>query len=303
MKNQQTRREFLQKSSISAAAIMLPAATFSSIPSTSEADNPLAKKNFNMKLGFMTSMAQDKTVPQLIEMANTYGYQAIEFRPEWKHAHGIELSMTKTQRKEARARFDDNGIEISAISPGIKFLNDDRDKQLEKMELYIDLAADLGASCVRFFADSLPEDVVKRHESHKVQSEYQARAAEKAWDAGVVLALETHMNSIGFDAAEMMFLAGFPPAFRVNWHLAHCLKHGEDVNTAYRYVKGRVAHAHFSFPDDAEAMKALERQFELLLYDGFAGTFSVEIIKTGDNTGLLVDHAQKWKQMREKFNV
>ncbi len=303
MKNQQTRRKFLQTSAISSAAMMLPAATMGSIPSTSDQNALAIRKNFSMKLGFMTSMAQDKTVPELIGMAKTHGYKAIEFRPEWKQAHGVELSMTKAQRQETRARFADNGIEISAISPGVKFVNDDRDQQLEKMYQYIDLAVDLDASCIRFFADKLPDDPGQRQESHKVQAEYQVRAAEKAWEAGVTLALETHSNSIGYDAGEMMFLAGFPPAFRINWHLAHGLKRGEDADTGYRHVKGRVVHAHFSFPDDNEAMKALERQFELLLYDGFAGTFSVEIIKKGDNTNLLIEHARKWKEMKAKFNV
>jgi sugar phosphate isomerase/epimerase len=251
----------------------------------------------------MTSMAQDKTLPELIELARTHGYQAIEFRPEWKQAHGVELSMTPAQRKEARARLADQGIAISAVSPGVKFLKDDRDRQLETMVRYIELAADLGAPCIRFFADRLPDDPEQRRESHKIQAEYQARAAQKAWQAGVLLALETHGNSIGIDTGEMMFLAGFPPALRVNWHLSHSLKHGEDADTAYRHIKGRVVHVHFSFPDKSEDMAPLERQFELLLYDGFAGTFSVEIIRKGDNTDLLIDHARQWKQMKAKYNV
>jgi sugar phosphate isomerase/epimerase len=257
-----------------------------------------------MKLGFMSSMAQDKTVPELIDIARKQGYQSLEFRPEWKHAHGIELTMTKALRKEIRNRFADSGIEISAISPGVKFLKDDRDQQLEKMFQYIDLAADIGAPNIRFFADKLPEDPAERAESHKIQAEYQARAAEKAWEAGVTLALETHGNSIGVDTGEMMFLAGYPPAFRVNWHLSHSLKNGEDADTAYRHIKGRVVHVHWSIPeDDALKMKAIERQFELLLYDGFAGSFSVEIIKEGDNTNLLIEHAKMWKQLKAKFNV
>lgn len=248
-------------------------------------------------------MAQDKTVPELIDMAKKFGYQSVEFRPEWKHAHGIELSMTKSQRKEVRNRFADSGIEISAISPGVKFLRDDRDKQLEKMFQYIDLAADIGAPNIRFFADKLPEDPAERSESRKVQAGYQARAAEKAWEAGVMLALETHGNSIGVDTGEMMYLAGHPAAFRVNWHLSHCLRNGEDADTAYRHIKGRVVHVHWSIPDDEIKMKAIERQFELLLYDGFAGTFSIEIIKEGDNTNQLIEHAQWWKQMKAKFKV
>ena len=70
------------------------------------------------------------------------------------------------------------------------------------------------------------------------------------------------------------------------------LEAGKTTDTAYRCVKGRVIHAHFSIPDDTEAMKSLERQFELLLYDGFDGAFSLEIIKKGDNTDQLIKHAQ-----------
>lgn len=304
MNNQSNRREFLQKSIISAAALTLPAATFARISGAGNAGAKQNREAFKMKLGFMSSMAQDKTVPELIDMAKKFGYQSVEFRPEWKHAHGIELSMTKSQRKEVRNRFADSGIEISAISPGVKFLRDDRDKQLEKMFQYIDLAADIGAPNIRFFADKLPEDPAERSESRKVQAGYQARAAEKAWEAGVMLALETHGNSIGVDTGEMMYLAGHPPAFRVNWHLSHSLKNGEDTDTAYRHIKGRVVHVHWSIPEDDEAkMKAIERQFELLLYDGFDGSFSVEIIKKGDNTNLLIDHTKMWKQLRAKFNV
>jgi len=303
MKNQSNRREFLQTSVISAAALILPTTALAGMPVVSNAEPQQSSKTFRMKLGFMSSLAQDKTIPQLIDMAKTYGYQSVEFRPEWKHAHGVELSMSKSQRKEARNRFADNGIEISAVSPGVKFLKDDRDQQLEKMFQYIDLAADLGAPYIRFFADKLPEDPVERRESHKVQSEYQARAAVKAWEAGVMLALETHGNSIGVDTGEMMFLAGYPPAFRVNWHLSHSLKNGEDTDTAYRHIKGRVVHVHWSIPEETVTMKAIERQFELLLNDGFAGTFSVEVIKEGDNTNLLIEHARIWKQMKAKFNV
>jgi sugar phosphate isomerase/epimerase len=168
---------------------------------------------------------------------------------------------------------------------------------------YVDLAADLGAPCIRFFADPLPKEPEKRGESHKVQAEYQARAAERAWKAGVLLALETHSNCIGVDAGEMLHRAGYPPAFRVNWHLSHCLRHGEDTDTAYRHVKGRVVHAHFSFPDKPEDMQPLERQFELLLYDGFEGYFSLEIIRKGDPTPLLVDCTEKWKRLKTKFGV
>lgn len=291
-----TRRNFL-------AATSLAVAGLTAAPNLKATPVLPGKRTCKMKLGFMTSMAQDKTIPELIDLARTYGYQGIEFRPEWKQAHGLELAMSKGERKEARKRFADAGIEISAVSPGVKFLKDDRDQQLDMMYRYIELAADVGAPCIRFFADPLPKDPALRRESHKVQAAYQAKAAERAYEAGVLLALETHGNSIGVDAGEMMFLAGFPPALRVNWHLSHSLKRGEDADTAYRHIKGRVVHVHFSFPEDPEAMKPIRRQFELLLHDGYTDYFSVEIIKKGDNRNLLKAHSQKWQTLRAAFNV
>lgn len=38
-------------------------------------------------------------------------------------------------------------------------------------------------------------------------------------------------------------------------------------------------------------------------YWKYKTTFSVEIIKKGDNTNLLIEHARKWQQMKSKFNV
>jgi hypothetical protein len=81
------------------------------------------------------------------------------------------------------------------------------------------------------------------------------------------------------------------------------LKNGEDADSAYRHVKGRVVHVHYSIADDPIKMNAIERQFELLLYDGFAGTFSIEIIKKGDNTDKLIEHARWWEKMKAKYNV
>lgn len=296
MKNPISRRRFITTTSLTAAALV-------SGTSTQQAQALPIHETCKMKLGFMTSLAQDKTLPELIALAKQYGYQGVEFRPEWKQSHGIELSATPKQRRAAKKLFADHGIEISSVSPGVKFLKDDRDQQLEKMYRYIDLCTDVGAPCMRFFADPLPKDPAQRGESHKVQAQYMARAAVRAQEAGVLLGLETHGNSIGVDAGELMHLAAYPPALRVNWHLSHCLRHGEDVDTAYRHVKGRVVHAHFSFPDKAEGMRAIERQFELLLHDGFDGYFSLEIIRKGDPHPLLADCVAKWKKLKAKFGV
>ena len=54
-----------------------------------------------MKLGFMSSVCPRMTLKELVETGKKYGYAGIEFRPEWDHAHGIELDASAAQRREA----------------------------------------------------------------------------------------------------------------------------------------------------------------------------------------------------------
>ena len=104
-----------------------------------------------------------------------------------------------------------------------------------------------------------------------------------------------------FDAGEMLYRTGYPPALRVNWHLGHCLAHGEDVDEAYRHVKGMVKHVHFSLPKEPSGLVHLHRQAELLLAEGYDGFFSVELIGPENPDGVMASHAEGWKDLRGKL--
>ena len=113
MKHLVTRRRFVTTTSITAAALV-------SGPLTPAAQALPIYETCKMKLGFMTSLAQDKTLPELVALARQYGYQGVESRPEWKQKHGIELSATAQQRRAVKRLFADHGVEISSVSPGVK---------------------------------------------------------------------------------------------------------------------------------------------------------------------------------------
>jgi sugar phosphate isomerase/epimerase len=97
----------------------------------------------------------------------------------------------------------------------------------------------------------------------------------------------------------VMFRAAYPPALWVNWHLAHCLKHGEDVDEAYRHIKGRIAHVHFSLGEDKGEWAGIVRQAQLLAAEGCAGYFSVEVINPPDPAEVLRKHAAGWRELCE----
>ena len=86
-----------------------------------------------------------------------------------------------------------------------------RDEDLEKLTQYIALAAEIGITHIRVFGDPIPNaGEGMRQRNYKIQSEYLACAAERAAHAGVQLVLETHMNFRALDAAEVLYLAGYP---------------------------------------------------------------------------------------------
>jgi sugar phosphate isomerase/epimerase len=258
-----------------------------------------------MKLAFMSSVCPKMTLKELLAVGEQYGYQGIEFRPEWGHGHGIELGATAAQCKEIARILADSPLDACALSPGVKFAEPEaaqRDAQFDTLCRYVQLAAKVGIGRIRVFGDPLPNDG-GRAACYAWQAEYLARAAAEAGKAGVTIVLETHMNFRAFDAGEILYRTGYPPALRVNWHLGHCLGHGEDVDEAYRHVKGRVSHAHFSFPKEAAKKDPIPRQAELLAAEGYDGFFSVEIIDPENPQEVLASHAKGWKKLCRELGI
>ena len=114
-----------------------------------------------MKPGFMSSVCPKQSLAELIATAHKYGYKGIEFRTEWNHQHGIELTADNSSLKAARKLLADGGIAATCIATGVKFNLGDRAEHLphrETLRKYIALAAEVGAPYIRTFSDSVPED-------------------------------------------------------------------------------------------------------------------------------------------------
>ena len=258
-----------------------------------------------MKLAFMSSVFPKMTLNELLAVGEKYGCEGIEFRPEWDHGHGVELAASAAQRKQSAKVLAEGPLEGCALSPGVKFAAPEarqRDAQFESLCKYVQLAADVGIGRIRVFGDPLPNDG-QRAACYQYQAEYLARAAAKAGQAGVTLVLETHCNFRAFDAGEMLYRTGYPPALRINWHLGHCLGHGEDVDEAYRHIKGRVSHVHFSLDEKGTGTGHIHRQAELLLGEGYDGFFSVEVISPDDPRAVMARHAEGWKKLRRTLGI
>jgi sugar phosphate isomerase/epimerase len=102
-----------------------------------------------MHLAFMTFSAPTWTISELLAGAIRFGYDGIEPRTVCGHKHGIELTMTKQQRADARAAFADCGIKMSAVATSLTYACPDPaviDGRVEETKRYLQLAADLGGA-------------------------------------------------------------------------------------------------------------------------------------------------------------
>jgi len=254
-----------------------------------------------MKPGFMSSVHPQQTLAELIETAQRYGYQGIEFRTEWGHKNGIELDATPAQLRAARRQLADGGIAASCIATSVRFNSPDPAEHLSQRETlrrYIALAAEVGAPCIRTFSDSLPEeDETERNAVIALAAESYASLDVWAQQHGIAVLIETHTNMRGHWARQILDLAQAPSA-QVLWHIGHHLRRGQSVDEAYGYIRGHVQHVHFvSRPDDEHVSDAdNQRSFDLLAADGFTGFFSVEVINPEDPDAVLAHHMTKFKQ-------
>ncbi|MGH2547866.1 MAG: sugar phosphate isomerase/epimerase family protein [Thermomicrobiales bacterium] len=199
-----------------------------------------------IRLGFMTSVAPDWDLSRIIAEAKTGGYQCLEPRVGWNHGAGIELELSKSERREIKHRLDDAGLTISALALGARFAQSTQEERAESIELTAraaELASDLGTPYLRVFGGPLPGNVAMIDIRDSV-AEALGAAARRAAAFGVTPCLETHDDfNHPDDVAYVVSNCGEPNA-GVVWHAGHHLRLGVSVADGYRTLAPWIRHCH-----------------------------------------------------------
>ncbi|MGB9587103.1 MAG: sugar phosphate isomerase/epimerase family protein [Armatimonadota bacterium] len=120
--------------------------------SIAESSSKLQKTKGNqMKLGLVTyNIANKWDVPTIIEKCKAIGIEGVELRTT--HAHGVEPSLSKAERKEVRQRFEDAGITLWGLGTVCEYHSDDLavvEQNIETCKAFVLLAEDVGATGVK----------------------------------------------------------------------------------------------------------------------------------------------------------
>jgi sugar phosphate isomerase/epimerase len=148
-----------------------------------------------MKLSLDTySIGTDLTMRDLLELLPANGFDGVEFRCEANQKHGVEPEIPTAERRRIRTLLEGAGLEVACLSTSQRFESPDpaeRQRVIERVKQFIDLAADLGCGGIRTFGNDFPPGVPKMDVVQYVGESLRA-CGEYAEGKGVTVLLEMH---------------------------------------------------------------------------------------------------------------
>ena len=158
MKNESSRRKFLQTAAISATAMMLPAYARASVREKKQ-NNAITLNQNPLKIGLMTyNLGKDWDIETIIKNCTEAEWKSVELRTT--HKHGVEVTLSAAQRAEVKKRFKDSALETISLASAFQYHSPDQaevKRNIEGTKEFVKLAKDVGATGIRVFPNAFVE--------------------------------------------------------------------------------------------------------------------------------------------------
>jgi sugar phosphate isomerase/epimerase len=181
--NQNNRRDFLKKSLLSGIALSSMGAWA----------GPVVPKAASMKLGLVTYLwGKDWALPELIANCEKAGYEGVELRTQ--HAHGVETSLSKRERKEVKKRFKNSPVTCVGYGSNYEYHSPDTAElaaNIRDTKEYIKLCHDIGATGIKVKPNRLPEEVSREKTIAQIAKSF-SEVGDYAKDYGQLVRVEVH---------------------------------------------------------------------------------------------------------------
>ena len=148
-----------------------------------------------MQFGLVTYLwAQNWDLTSIIKNCEAAGYGGVELRTQ--HAHGVETSLSASQRADVKKRFADSSVKCIGYGSNFEYHSPDPAKVRESIEQtkeYIKLCSDIGASGIKVKPNDLPADVPAEKTIAQIAASLN-ETGKFAGDHGQLLRVEVHGN-------------------------------------------------------------------------------------------------------------
>lgn len=180
-----------------------------------------------MKLAYSSLACPGWSIEEAVAAAARYGYAAIE----WRLADGetIEPDTPARVRRRLREAPAAQGIEIACLDSSCQVVQgspEERAAALEAGRRMVDLAAEMGAPCLRVFGGPLPAGAT-RAEILPPTAEVLHTLGMYGAECGVKVALETHDAWTRSEDVLELIQAVALPSVGILWDAHHTYRSGE----------------------------------------------------------------------------
>lgn len=254
-----SRREFLAASAIAATSGVCPALS-------------RAEEAPKFKLGTVTyNVPKDWDLPTLLKVCKEVGIAAVECRTT--HKHGVEPSLSASQRKDVKKQFADAGVVFWGCGSVCEFQSTDPavvKKNIEECKRFVDLVKDIGGHGVKVRPNGLPKgaDPQKTFEQIGKALIECGRAADAA---GIEIWVEVHgaVTQVPKNMKTIMDACGHK-SVGVTWNSNPTDIENKSVAAAFALLKPHIKSCHINDLDnDAKGKYPYRELFKLFREAGY----------------------------------
>ncbi len=198
-----------------------------------------------MNFAFMSFSCPELSLRELLDLAESLGYDAVEPRLQDGHGHGIEFDCTPEQRAEIRATFDTSPIDLCCIAVSCSYADPPTCEQhVNDTHLAIDLAGDLDCKRLRVFGGHNSVSLSREAAIDQCAGALSS-VSDHAAERGVTICLETHDDWRDPAHVATLMQQVNHPNIAVNWDIMHpIMAEACSMEEACETLKPWIRHVH-----------------------------------------------------------
>lgn len=277
-----TRRNFIQSVAIGTAALGTNIGTVSA-----RSYIPVEKKKYPpLKLGLMTyNLGKNWDIETIIKNCTETGWVHVELRTT--HKHGVEVSLSKEERRVVKKRFEDSPLEAITMASAFKYHYPDPKELRENIEgtkEYLQLAADVGALSVRVFPNAFVEGVDREKTMEQIGKSL-AEVGEFGHNLGVDVRVCVHGDGTNHVPIirKILDYSGSEHVY-VNWNCSPNDTEGAGLKANFDLVKDKIRGIHMH---DLYSDYPYREFFKLLRESGYKYYCNAEIPESCEPVRLM----------------
>jgi sugar phosphate isomerase/epimerase len=256
-----------------------------------------------LRLGLATyTWGRDWDIPTLIANCTKAGLYGVELRTCSKYAHGVEVSLSASQRAEVKKRFADSPLRVVSIACSERMDWPQPEKlraAIEAAKTHLQLSHDVGCDVLRVFPNQFHPDV-----PHEKTVEQIARAVDElgvcAAGLGQEVSLEAHGPAGELSTMRAVMDRVKQPAVRVRLNCDARDTAGAGFAANFNLVKpflSRIIHLH----DMHDPKYPYQLMVDLLVKMNWQGCALMERDGTPpDRVAAMIEQRQTWEAMIDK---